>query len=98
MRTPGKSTLLDLIAGVVAPQSGTLDTGETLVVGYVAQHPPPVRGDLRLIDYMRSVADDRPARAAGLAEGDTPEVLLEKVSGKVAQGWRERCAHVCWDV
>jgi hypothetical protein len=29
------------------------DVGETCVVGYFEQHPPPVRDDLRIIDYIR---------------------------------------------
>lgn len=29
------------------------------------QHPPPVRPDLRIIEYIREIADDRKARAGG---------------------------------
>jgi hypothetical protein len=41
-----------------------------------AQYPPNVREDMRVVDYIREVADDRKARAAGVVEGqvDTPEV------------------------
>jgi ATP-binding cassette subfamily F protein uup len=34
----GKSTLLDLLAGRLAPASGTVDVGPTVVVGYYDQH------------------------------------------------------------
>ncbi len=49
----GKSTLLDIITGVKQMASGTRDLGETTVIGYFQQHPPPVRPDLRIIDYIR---------------------------------------------
>lgn len=54
--------------------------GDTVVFGYFEQHPPHVRQDMRLIDYIRDVADDRKARAAGLVgEAEPPEIILEKV-------------------
>lgn len=70
----GKSTLLDCIAGVRVPTSGKRDVGETTLIGYFTQHPPPVEPYLRVIDYIREVADDRKARAQGLEQGDIPEV------------------------
>jgi hypothetical protein len=36
-------------------QAGRVDVGETAVIGYFQQHPPPVPGNLRLIDYIRWV-------------------------------------------
>ncbi|GFR43243.1 hypothetical protein Agub_g4303 [Astrephomene gubernaculifera] len=81
----GKTTLLDLIAGVKAPSSGVREVGETCVVGYLSQSPPPVREDMRVIDYIREISDGRKARLASSGGqqqqegGDTPEVLLEKL-------------------
>jgi len=77
----GKSTLLDLIAGLREADAGVREVGETAVIGYFTQYPPEVDEDLRLIDYIRDVADTRKARAAGAA-GDPllpPEILLEKL-------------------
>ena len=53
------------------------------------QYPPDVRPELRIIDYIREIADDRKARSAGLIDttADTPEVLLEKVRGSC----------LCWE-
>lgn len=51
--------------------------GDTTLVGYFTQYPPHVSPALRVIDYIREVADDRKARSAGLladAQVDTPEV------------------------
>ncbi|EFJ52913.1 hypothetical protein VOLCADRAFT_86383 [Volvox carteri f. nagariensis] len=79
----GKTTLLDLIAGRKQPTSGKLDVGETSVVGYLTQYPPAIRDDLRIIDYIREIADSRKAKlaaAGGAIEPmDSPEVLLEKL-------------------
>eukprot|EP00877_Chromochloris_zofingiensis_P000737 jgi/Chrzof1/10664/Cz05g07140.t1 len=76
----GKSSLLDVIAGVRAPSGGIREEGETAVIGYFQQHPPEVDDNLRLIDYIRSVADDRKARSAGAAAAvEPPEILLEKL-------------------
>ncbi len=43
---PGKSTLLDLIAGVMQPASGVRELGETTHVGYFTQFVPPVGASL----------------------------------------------------
>jgi hypothetical protein len=34
-------------------QSGSREVGETAVIGYFQQQPPPVEDGLRLIDYIR---------------------------------------------
>ena len=34
---------------------------------------------MRVINYIKEIADDRKAAFAGLEQTDTPEVLLEKV-------------------
>jgi hypothetical protein len=38
-------------------QSGHVVVGETAVVGYFQQHPPPVPDNLRLIEYIRWVGE-----------------------------------------
>ncbi|WIA12397.1 hypothetical protein OEZ85_012443 [Tetradesmus obliquus] len=78
----GKSTLLDIVAGLKELQGGRRDVGETAVIGYFQQQPPPVEEGLRIIDYIRSVAEKRKARGGEVqsaAPQDTPEVLLEKL-------------------
>ena len=53
----GKTTLLSLIAGLQQPDSGHIDVGDTVRFGIFAQEYPPVDPDLRVIDYMRSIAE-----------------------------------------
>jgi ABC transport system ATP-binding/permease protein len=51
----GKSTLLNMLAGITAPDEGSRVLGDTSVVGYFTQHPPPVNPKLRIIDYITSI-------------------------------------------
>ncbi|MEW5303767.1 MAG: hypothetical protein WDW36_006426 [Sanguina aurantia] len=101
----GKSTLLDLIAGVRLPGSGARELGETARIGYFTQYPPPVRAEMRIIDYIREIADSRKISVASAAEVlDTPEVLLERLGfmrprqfqkvGSLSGGERRRL-HLC---
>lgn len=53
----GKTTLLHLLCGDLSPVKGSVTIGETVKIGYFAQEFPPVDPDLRLIDYMRSIAE-----------------------------------------
>ncbi|KAF5829440.1 P-loop containing nucleoside triphosphate hydrolase protein [Dunaliella salina] len=76
----GKSTLLNLIADKLQPTTGKREIGETAVIGYFTQYTPPVPDDMRVISYIREIADTRNARKAGLEEEvQSPEVLLEKL-------------------
>ncbi|MBN2223016.1 MAG: ABC-F family ATP-binding cassette domain-containing protein, partial [Vallitaleaceae bacterium] len=53
----GKTTLLNLIAGLFPPKEGTVDVGPTVKIGYFTQHFPPMAQDLTLIDYIRETAE-----------------------------------------
>ena len=52
----GKSTLLNLISGRIQPDSGEVERGETVNIGYFAQECEPVNGDMRAIDYIKETA------------------------------------------
>ena len=49
----GKTTLLRMLAGQLAPDSGTIAVGETVKIGFFTQVAPNVR----LIDFMRDIAE-----------------------------------------
>lgn len=52
----GKTTLLRALCGELTPLSGTLEIGETVKIGYFAQHCPEFDPDERIIDAVRDVA------------------------------------------
>lgn len=53
----GKSSFLKLLTGVIAPDSGTIDRGESLRIGYYRQEGIEFRPDDRVIDVVTSIAD-----------------------------------------
>lgn len=58
----GKSTLIKMIAGVVEPDAGEIEIGETIKIGYFAQEVPDMDNNQRVIDYIRDVAEYIPTR------------------------------------
>jgi ATP-binding cassette subfamily F protein uup len=53
----GKSTLLNLITGALQPDKGTIDKGETTVIGYFHQSGITFKDDERVIDIVKNVAE-----------------------------------------
>ncbi|MBH5318925.1 ABC-F family ATP-binding cassette domain-containing protein [Paenibacillus sp. GSMTC-2017] len=53
----GKSTLLHLIAGRLAPDSGTVDIGTTVKLGWFSQEREEMNESLRVIEYIREGAE-----------------------------------------
>ncbi len=53
----GKTTFLNLIAGVENPDDGTVITGETIVSGYYRQMGATWKEDQRVIDAVKDIAE-----------------------------------------
>lgn len=53
----GKSTLIKMIAGQIKPDAGEIEIGETIKIGYLAQEEPDMDRDLRVIDYIKDIAE-----------------------------------------
>ncbi|REK74929.1 ABC-F family ATP-binding cassette domain-containing protein [Paenibacillus paeoniae] len=53
----GKSTLLRLIAGKLAPDSGTVELGTTVKLGWFSQEREEMDDTLRVIEYIREEAE-----------------------------------------
>jgi ATP-binding cassette subfamily F protein uup len=53
----GKTTLLEIIAGRLQPDAGEVEMGETVAIGYYDQESRALDESLRLIDYIREVAE-----------------------------------------
>jgi ABC transport system ATP-binding/permease protein len=54
----GKTTLLELITGRLQPDAGTVEIGQTAVIGYYDQESRALKDDLRVIDYIKEVAEN----------------------------------------
>ena len=53
----GKSTLLKCIVGSVIPDSGTVEIGQTIKIGYFGQENEELDGTKRVIDYLKDTAE-----------------------------------------
>ncbi|MGB7441666.1 MAG: ABC-F family ATP-binding cassette domain-containing protein, partial [Coleofasciculaceae cyanobacterium] len=57
----GKSTLMDIITGRIAPDFGSVEIGATILIGYFDQHSEDlldaVNQDQRVIDYLKEIAE-----------------------------------------
>ncbi len=75
----GKSTLMNLATGRLTPDSGTVDIGSTIHIGYFDQHSDDLLNSLnqdqRVIDYLKETAE-----LVTLADGTviTASQMLEK--------------------
>ncbi|AVK63076.1 multidrug ABC transporter ATP-binding protein [Lactobacillus sp. CBA3606] len=54
----GKSSLLNVIAGRLPLDSGTVTIGETVKLGYYTQQTEPIPGDKRMINYLQDVGEN----------------------------------------
>lgn len=53
----GKSTLMKMIMRILKPDEGNITIGDTVKIGYFAQENEDMTGDIRVIDYIRNVAE-----------------------------------------
>lgn len=87
----GKSTLLKIIDGLVKPDSGNVSIGDTVKIGYFSQEGDEMDTSMRVIDYIKEVAEfvdtvDGKISASQLLErflfsGDVQYNTIERLSG-----------------
>jgi ABC transport system ATP-binding/permease protein len=53
----GKSTLMNIISGRVKQDSGTVDIGETVKIGYYSQETHHMNESMRAIEYIKEAAE-----------------------------------------
>ena len=92
----GKSTLLKIIAGVVEPDAGHVEIGETIKIGYFAQEEQHMDDSQRVIDYVKDIAEyitttDGKISASALLERFlfTPDMQYAPI-GKLSGGEKRR--------
>lgn len=92
----GKSTLLKMIAGLVKPDSGQIEIGETIKIGYLAQEEPDMDTNERVIDYIKDIAEYVQTKEGRISASQmlerflfTPEMQYTPVS-KLSGGEKRR--------
>lgn len=53
----GKSTLMKIIAGQLEPDSGSVEVGETVRIGYFMQENEPLDDSLTVLEFVRSIGE-----------------------------------------
>lgn len=53
----GKSTLMKIIAGQLEPDSGSVEIGETVRIGYFMQENEPMDDKMTVLEYVRSIGE-----------------------------------------
>lgn len=48
---------MKLLAGIIRPDSGEIQVGETVKVGYFAQEEQEMNDNQRVIDYVKDIAE-----------------------------------------
>lgn len=87
----GKSTLLNLIAGELQADSGKVDIGETIQIGYFSQTIKGLDESKRVINFLQEVADEAKTSSGMVSIAELLEqflfprnmhgTLIEKLSG-----------------
>ena len=92
----GKSTLIKMIAGLEQPDEGTIEIGETIRIGYLAQEEPDMNTDRRVIDYVKDIAEYVQTREGRISASQmlerflfTPDMQYTPVS-KLSGGEKRR--------
>lgn len=87
----GKTTLLKLLAGQIQPDSGNMQIGETVRIGYFMQETEALDLDQRVYDYIREIASEVSTREGKISASEmlerflftaaTQQEKIEKLSG-----------------
>lgn len=88
----GKSTFIDMLMGIEAPDSGKINVGDTVVFGYYSQQGLDTTEDLRVIEYVKGIAENFPLASGGtlsaaqflqlfLFEPDKQYTYIQNLSG-----------------
>lgn len=88
----GKSTFLNILQGLEKADSGKINIGETIVFGYYSQQGLQIKEDVRVIEYVKNIAENFPLANGGalsaaqflqlfLFDPDQQYTFISKLSG-----------------
>ena len=92
----GKSTLMKMLVGWVKPDAGETIIGQTVKIGYFSQESEDMEEDIRVIDYIKNVAEyvktpDGSVSASQMLERFLfPSHMQYTLIGKLSGGERRR--------
>jgi ATP-binding cassette subfamily F protein uup len=61
----GKSTFLNVLQGLEPADSGKINIGETVIFGYYSQQGLEVKEDMRVIEFVKNIAESFPLASGG---------------------------------
>ncbi|MEP6700265.1 MAG: ABC-F family ATP-binding cassette domain-containing protein [Bacteroidota bacterium] len=88
----GKSTFINIIQGIEKPDSGKVNIGDTVIFGNYSQQGLVVKEDMRVIEYVKDIAEHFPLASGGslsaaqflqlfLFDPDKQYTYISKLSG-----------------
>ncbi len=92
----GKSTLMKMIAGWTEPDAGTVTIGQTVKIGYFSQENEAMDESLKVIDYIRDVAEYVPTSGGRITASQMlerflfPSAVQYNVIAKLSGGEKRR--------
>jgi ATP-binding cassette subfamily F protein uup len=72
----GKSTLLRIMSGEIAPERGEVEIGSTVKIGYFPQDSTDLPEDMRVIDYIREAGEFLPSGKKMVSAAQMLETFL----------------------
>jgi len=73
----GKTTFLNILQGLEKPDSGKVNIGDTVIFGNYSQQGLQVKEDVRVIEYVKSIAENFPlAKGGSLSAAQFLELFL----------------------
>lgn len=92
----GKSTFMKMLAGLVKPDSGIIEIGETIRMGYFAQEEQHMDEKQRVIDYVKDIGEYITTREGRISASQmlerflfTPDMQYAPI-GKLSGGEKRR--------
>jgi ATP-binding cassette subfamily F protein uup len=73
----GKTTFLNILQGTEKPDSGKINIGDTVIFGNYSQQGLQIKEDVRVIEYVKSIAENFPlAKGGSLSAAQFLELFL----------------------
>ncbi len=73
----GKTTFLNILQGLEKPDTGKINIGDTVIFGNYSQQGLQVKEDVRVIEYVKSIAENFPlAKGGSLSAAQFLELFL----------------------